>query len=141
MAHAASSEDRAFLADFEAHRLSPARLDHRAHVRLAFTYLVEHDPETALASIRSALQGFLRHHGVAPDKYHETMTRAWLLAVRHFMELTQPCPSADALMERCPVLLDAKIMMTHYSADLLFSEEARARFLEPNLQPIPRHGD
>jgi len=36
-------------------------------------------------------------------------------------------------------LLDSKIMLTHYSADLLFSDEARARFVEPNLDPIPRH--
>jgi hypothetical protein len=30
-------------------------------------------------------------------------------------------------------------MMTHYSAGLLFSDEARARFLEPDLGDIPRH--
>jgi len=31
-------------------------------------------------------------------------------------------------------------MLTHYSAELLFSPEARAGFVEPNLDPIPRHG-
>ena len=36
-------------------------------------------------------------------------------------------------------LLDSKIMMTHYSAEVLFSDEARARFVEPNLSPIPRY--
>ncbi len=40
-----------------------------------------------------------------------------------------------------PRLLDAKIMMTHYSAEVLFSEEARARFVEPNISPIPRNGN
>lgn len=29
-------------------------------------------------------------------------------------------------------------MMTHYSAGLLFSDEARAAFVEPDLDPIPR---
>jgi len=44
-----------------------------------------------------------------------------------------------AFIEANPILLDGKIMLTHYSADLLFSEEARARFVEPNLDEIPRH--
>jgi hypothetical protein len=30
-------------------------------------------------------------------------------------------------------------MLTHYSADLLFSDQARANFVEPNRDPIPRH--
>jgi len=28
-------------------------------------------------------------------------------------------------------------MLTHYSAEVLFSPEARARFVEPNLESIP----
>ena len=52
------------------------------------------------------------------------------------------CPeasSADDFMARNPLLLDSKIMLTHYSADLLFSDQARAEFVEPDLDPIPRH--
>jgi hypothetical protein len=30
-------------------------------------------------------------------------------------------------------------MLTHYSAEVLFSPEARARFVEPDLEKIPRH--
>jgi hypothetical protein len=37
------------------------------------------------------------------------------------------------------MLLDSSIMLTHYSADLLFSPQAREQFIEPNLDPIPRH--
>ena len=68
------------------------------------------------------------------------MTRAWILAVRHFMESSRDSASADAFIESNPRLLDAKIMMTHYSAGLLFSPEARSQFVEPDLGPIPRHG-
>lgn len=32
-------------------------------------------------------------------------------------------------------------MLTHYSADVLFSPEARAGFVEPDVQAIPRHAD
>ena len=89
--------------------------------------------------MRSALQAFLRHNGISASKYHETMTRAWILAVRHFMEASPASPSADAFIEANPAMLDSKIMMTHYSAGLLFSEEARARFVEPDLDQIPRY--
>jgi hypothetical protein len=30
-------------------------------------------------------------------------------------------------------------MMTHYSAERLFSQHARHGFIEPDLDPIPRH--
>lgn len=90
--------------------------------------------------MREALKGFLEFNGVAVSKYHETMTRAWILAVRHFMEATPSSESADAFIEQNPEMLDSKIMMTHYSAELLFSAEARATFVEPDLDPIPRYG-
>ena len=32
------------------------------------------------------LHAFLACHGITPAKYHETITRAWILAVRHFMD-------------------------------------------------------
>jgi hypothetical protein len=40
---------------------------------------------------------------------------------------------------RFDVTLDSKIMLLHYSAGLLFSPEARAAFVEPDLDPIPRY--
>jgi hypothetical protein len=137
MKHALSPEDRRFRTAFEACRVAPQRFDHRAHLRLAYTYLAERDTETALGLMRTALLAFLRHHGVDSAKYHETLTRAWMLAVRHYMERTPACPSADAFIEAHPAMLDARIMLTHYSAEVLFSAEARSRFVAPNLDPIP----
>lgn len=139
MKHALSSDDRRFRAEFEAGRFPPDRFDHRAHVRLAYVYLAEHDTDEAVTLLRSALRSWLRHHRVDPAKYHETITRAWILAVRHFMETSAGAASAAAFIDAHPLLLDRKIMLTHYSADLLFSNEARARFVEPDLDEIPRH--
>jgi hypothetical protein len=48
--------------------------------------------------------------------------------------------SSDVFIEKNPRMLDSKIMMTHYSAEVLFSDEARAKFVEPNLDPIPEYG-
>jgi hypothetical protein len=141
MSHQISSDDRRFREAFEACRLLPAVFDHRAHVRLAYTYLAEHDADAALALMRQSLVAFIRHHGIPESKYHETLTRAWILAVRHFMAIAAPAPSADAFIAANPRLLDSKIMLSHYSAEVLFSPEARAGFVEPDRAAIPRHAE
>ena len=139
MSHALSPDDRRFTEDFAAGRIAPGAFDHRAHIRLAYTFLAEHDTETALTLMRAALLAFIRRNDVPVAKYHETLTRAWILAVRHFMAMTPATESSAEFIARNPQMLDAKIMLTHYSAEVLFSPEARARFVEPDLERIPRH--
>ena len=91
--------------------------------------------------MRKALTALLKHAGVDPSqKYHETLTEAWILAVHHHMKNTDNSESADGFIEKNTVMLDSKIMMTHYSAEVLFSEQARQSFVEPNLDTIPGHG-
>ena len=91
--------------------------------------------------MRRTLHGLLNHAGVDPaTKYHETLTRAWILAVRHFMSRTAESESAAAFIEQHPQLRDSGIMRSHYSTALLFSEEARASFVEPDLSGIPVPG-
>ena len=136
--HSLSKNDREFRAAFEAGAFAPADFSHRAHVRLAYVYLAESDVNLALERMRAALLTFLCHHDIPASKYHATLTRAWILAVDHFMHRS-PASSADDFIERNPQLLDTNIMLTHYSADLLFSDQARAEFVEPNLDPIPHH--
>ena len=133
--------DRRFRDDFESGAVPPAEFGHRAHVRLAYIYLAEHGVDGATARMRAALLGYLAHHGIDAAKFHETMTRAWLLAVRHFMHRSPGAAGADPFIDANPALLDGSIMLTHYSAELLFSPAARARFVEPDLDPIPRQND
>ena len=137
--HDLSTSDREFRAAFEAGAFAPANFSHRAHVQLAYVYLAESDVDLALERMRAALVSFLCHHGIPASKYHATLTRAWILAVDHFMHRSPEASSSDDFIARNPALLDSKIMLTHYSAELLFSDEARAGFVEPNLDPIPRH--
>jgi hypothetical protein len=139
MTHQLSADDRRFRAEFEACRVHPDAFDHRAHVRLAYVYLAENDVDNALLLMRNALQAFIAHNGIRPSKYHETLTRAWILAANHFMATSPAAESAQTFIANNPRLLDSKIMMTHYSAEVLFSPEARAHFVEPNLDQIPRH--
>ncbi len=137
--HELSAEDLDFRLAFEAGAYAPADFSHRAHVRLAYVYLADCDVDLALERMRAALLMFLSHHNIPASKYHETLTRSWLLAVNHFMHRTPEASSADDFIVRNAILLDSKIMLTHYSAGRLFSEEARAEFVAPDLDPIPRH--
>jgi len=139
MTHATSADDDTFRADFERFAIEPSAFDHRAHVRLAYIYLCDRSIDEAHVAMKNALLAFLRHHRIPESKYHETITRAWVMAVRHFMEKSGASTSAAQFIERHPVLLDSKIMLSDYSAEVLFSPEARQRFVEPDVEEIPRH--
>lgn len=110
---------------------------------IAYVYLVEtNSTSESVNLVRQALTGLLKHAGVDPSaKYHETLTEAWLLAVHHFMCQTSNATSADDFIDQNSKLLDSKIMLFHYSDDVLFSEAAKTAFIEPNLEPIPRHAN
>jgi hypothetical protein len=139
MTHEISQDDRDFRSAFEACSIAPDAFDHRAHVRLAYAYLVESDVEGAVARMRESLLRFIEHNDIPRSKFHETITRAWVLAIRHFMSRS-PSASSTEFIARNPELLDSKIMLTHYSASVLFSSDARTSFVEPDLDPIPRTG-
>jgi hypothetical protein len=136
--HRASPDDEDFRRAFEACEVDPARFDHAAHVRLAYIYLCDCPADDAVHRMKAALLAFLTHLGIGHGRYHETITRAWVMAVDHFMKKSPAaCPSASAFMAANPALLDSRIMLTHYSAELLFSPEARRRFVPPDIQAIP----
>src|SRR5262245_38915812 len=102
MKHLSSVEDQHFRREFEARKFLPAEFNHRAQIRLAYVYLSEHDTDTAHQLMRMALLSFLEYHGVDVSKYHETITRAWIMAVRHFMENTPSSESSDVFIEKHP---------------------------------------
>jgi len=140
MNHMTSIEDRAFRKQVEACEFPVPEFDHRAHVRLAYSYLVEHSADESVRRMRNSLIALLKHAGVEPaEKYHETMTEAWIRAVHYFMTRTDAAASADEFIDKNTVLLDAKILLTHYSAAVLFSDRARKTFVAPDLDPIPEH--
>jgi len=135
-AHTTSEADREFRAAFEACAITPAAFNHAAHLRLAYVYLVEHGVAGAQARMRESLRSFIAAKGIPAGKFHETLTCAWVLAVSHFMSRASSASFAEFAANSQP-LLDSKAMLTHYSAETLFSPEARASFVEPDLAAIP----
>jgi hypothetical protein len=133
----ASGSDREFRRAFERGEVPAAEFGHRAHLRLAYVYLSESAADEALAAMRAALAVFLARNRIDPARYHETLTRAWVAAVSHFMEGSPETASFDELAVQQPRMLDPQVMLTHYSRERLFSAEARAGFVTPDRDPLP----
>ena len=137
MKNHASQSDRDFHTAFESCTVAPTEFNHEAHLRLAYVYLVENDLASAQRKMRGALLSFLAAYGIPPEKFHETLTRAWVLAVRHFMSRSPSLCFSEFAAKSQP-LLDSKVMLTHYSASVLFSPSARASYVEADLVAIPQ---
>jgi len=133
-----SDADVSFSRLFDAGEIAASSFDHKAHLRLAYVHLATHGPDDAVGTFRTSLQGFLSRNHIDPSKFHETLTQAWLQAVWYFMQRFGRTSSSDEFLAKSQVLHDSKVMLTHYSRDVLFGEEARRQFVVPNLDPIPR---
>jgi len=116
-------DDAAFLKALEEGTFPRDAMDHRAHLRLVLLH--RDDPQRA----RDLLLAYITRIG-GLVRYNETLTQVWLRLVAAHGEET-----VDALM-RTP-LADSNLPFRHYSPERLWSDEARTKFLEPDLQPLP----
>jgi hypothetical protein len=119
------------------HEILEARggFGHREHLELAWRYLRLYPLDEAAEAMVAAIRHVAQLHGAA-DKYHETITRAWL----HFVAVhTQRwgAESFEEFIERNPDLLERKLIEHFYSRELIFSEPARAAWAAPDLRRLP----
>lgn len=129
-------DDDAFLAAFEAGTYPFERWDHRAHVRAAYLYARAHGA-AGLGRIRAGIQAFNAAHGVAttPTRgYHETLTVAWFRVVAARAGAAASWPAFAAANTD---LLEKTALRRYYSVARMTSAEARAGWVEPDLEPLP----
>jgi hypothetical protein len=124
--------DDAFLARFEAAALDS--FTHRDHLRVAFAYARRGGIDHAIDRARDGLRHITAAHG-EPERYHDTLTTAWARVIAH--HAVGHAGTFDAFVEAHPRLLDRELLLAHYSRERLFSDEARARFVEPDLSSLP----
>jgi hypothetical protein len=136
MSNGTELTDLEFLRAFEACELSNERFHHRDHIRLAWIYLQRYGEREARQLMASAIRKFAAHHGNS-DKYHETITVAWLRLVASAMTRVPRQASFDALTTASPELLDKRTIEKFYSTAALSSEAARTSWVQPDLQPLP----
>jgi N-formylglutamate deformylase len=123
--------DEEFAAAVERCESPNAGFHHRDHLRLAWIYLRRYGVEEAGARIGETIRRFAAHHGQS-GKYHETMTQAWL----SLMAAADGATFEQAIAQR-PELLDKDYLRKYYSVGLLDSDDAKDRFLAPDISPLP----
>lgn len=117
---------------FEDLTLSPDEFTHEAHVRVAWSYLVELPLLDALRTFSANLQRFARSLG-AEGKYHATITWAYLFAISERIESGGERNSFERFAAGNPDLLARDFLSRFYPPEVLASEAARARFLLPRM--------
>ena len=108
---------------------------HREHLELAWTYLDRYEIETASRVMASAIRHVAERHG-APDRYHDTITISWVQLVAVHTSHSE-AGSFEQFIAENPELLDRHLLDQHYSRDLLASDRARSRWVQPNLRALP----
>ena len=122
--------DREFLTALEHCELAPEAFTHAAHVRAGYLYLCAGGFDSALGRMRCAVKRYAAHLGKA-DKYHETITVAYLALIHQRLSEGGDAGDWMSFMERNPELLDRDLLLRHYSRSELGSDLARRIFILP----------
>ena len=77
----------------------------------------------------ASIRRFAAHHGKS-DKYHETVTQAWMQLVA---DAAKSAPDLESLLKS----LDKTILAEYYSETVLQSDAARTTFIAPDRKPLP----
>lgn len=121
---------------FEDASISREAWRHAEHLTVALYYLSHHDIDTATTKMRDGIFNLLRN-GFNVDltkemPYHETLTVFWMRTVADFSS----SKNGASLLEKANELttnFDKDYPLKFYSREVLFSDEARSRFVEPEL--------
>lgn len=116
--------------------LNPKMFSHEAHVRLAWIHIRKYGVEKAILNICGQIRNFAVINGAA-GKYNKTITVAAVRAVYHFM-LKSPSNDFHSFISQnsCLNTHFMDLLDQHYSDGLLFTEEAKKAYLEPDLLPF-----
>lgn len=128
--------DREFEDQFANTSLNPEIFSHEAHLRLAWIHITQYGLEKAITNITRQLKNYTSAVGAA-NKYNATVTVAAIHAVYHFMIRSGHTSFADFIAENYKLKTEFRsLIFTHYRTDIFKSDEAKRRFLEPELLPF-----
>lgn len=112
-------------------RLGKTEFHHRDHLAVAVVYLYSGDFSSAIERMRASLTRFAAHHHVA-GLYHETLTCFWVQQVE--LRLDRSLCLRDSVEKIQEQLADKELPLSHYSRELLNSADARAAWMQPDLE-------
>ena len=85
------------------------------------------------------IRRFANHHG-ATEKYHHTLTLAWMRLVAAALVETPEGYAFEQFITAHPQLLDLNLLAKYYSKELLWTAAARETWVPADLQPLPELG-
>lgn len=117
---------------------------HITHVKVAYLMLSRYPFDEALARIRVGIKAVNDANNV-PDGplegYNETTTHALLHLIHVTIQAyggSHPCADADAFVRTHPQLGTKHVLRLFYSPEHRLHPDAKKRFVEPDLAPLPR---
>jgi len=136
--------DRALLARFVATAIGSDEWTHAMHVRMGWVHVKCFGLESAIELLRERIRRLNEANGVTnspSEGYHETITRLWATLITAAAQQDgASIVTSAAFLERHPELLDQQLGFRHYRKATLMSEEARAGWVPPDLEPLPESG-
>jgi hypothetical protein len=108
---------------------------HREHVHLTWLAVRRSGMPAAIALVSEGIQRTARYAG-APQKYHVTISRAWVELVAHHAAEDRT-PDFTAFAGRNPELLDKRLLGRFYRSTTLAGTRARTGWVPPDLAPFP----
>jgi hypothetical protein len=131
--------DAEFIQALESCKLPESDFGHAGHVRAGYLYLQQAGFAWALERIRRALRNYARHLG-KPDRYHETITVAYLALIQqHIFERGNGGGWAAFARDNAE-LFQPGLLLQFYPTAQLESEPARKVFLLPRSTPSRSDG-
>jgi hypothetical protein len=146
-----SSSDEEFLKQVEDYSLDS--WDHYTHIRLGYVVLWKYGSVDGLDILGKLIEKFIQNSSRTNGKsYHVTMTRFWGKIIARAMYWSETSLSLEVDEKKRFVILlkegvtaadlwDAGLFKRYYSTTLMFSAEARATMLEPDLMEMPYYPD
>jgi len=111
------------------------RFGHRQHVHLTWLAVRRYGVASAVELVSDGIQRTARYAG-APQKYHATISRAWVELVGHHAA-EQDATDFAAFAEHHAALLDKRLLTRFYRPATLAGTDARTGWIEPDLAPFP----
>ena len=114
---------------------SAGRFGHREHVHLTWLAVRRCGVPSAIDLVSDGIQRTARYAG-APQKYHATVSRAWVELVGHHA-LESGEGDFTTFADRNLVLLDKRLLTRFYRPATLAAPQAKSDWVEPDLAPVP----
>ena len=128
-------EDR-FVASMEDCSYPKEQFKHGDHIRLAWIYLRRYGLQQSEQRIATTIRRFAISLG-HEEKFHQTITLAWLLLVNAAYAATPEIASFDEFLANHAWLLSRGALAPFYSQNCLSSGAARHGWVEPDRRTLP----